>query len=254
MKSKERQKSIEKIRYDERALAIAQNTSYSPLGNGSDSVTPLLRAPYIKYEKELAHILPQCNSTLELCAGMGEHTKVLLDHGKYVVATDISSVSLDVLRRRFHNAQKLEVITCDIEQLPFAPNSFDLVVCAGGLSYGDNRVVMTEILRVLRPGGRFICVDSLANNPLYQLNRIIHVLRGKRTRCTLKQMPSLDLISLYRTTFCKVECTFYGCFSWILLPISSLIGADHSLKISNALDNLCNIKRLAFKFVMTAQK
>jgi ubiquinone/menaquinone biosynthesis C-methylase UbiE len=52
-----------------------------------------------------------------------------------------------------------------MEKLPFADQSFDIIVSAGSLSYGDNDIVMNEIYRVLKLQGVFIAIDSLNNNP-----------------------------------------------------------------------------------------
>jgi ubiquinone/menaquinone biosynthesis C-methylase UbiE len=51
-----------------------------------------------------------------------------------------------------------------MEKLPFANQSFDIIVSAGSLSYGDNDIVMNEIYRVLKLQGVFIAIDSLNNN------------------------------------------------------------------------------------------
>ena len=59
-----------------------------------------------------------------------------------------------------------------MESLPFKDKSFDIVACAGGLSYGDNKKVANEIYRVLKDNGSFICIDSLNENPFYKFNDI----------------------------------------------------------------------------------
>ena len=69
-----------------------------------------------------------------------------------------------------------------MELLPFDNEIFDIVACAGGLSYGDNKLVLNEIYRVLKPKGMFICIDSLNENPIYKFNRYLHYLRGNRTK------------------------------------------------------------------------
>lgn len=50
---------------------------------------------------------------------------------------------------------QLRTMTADVESLPFADASFDLVVCFTGLHcFPDPRRAVTEMTRVLRPGGR----------------------------------------------------------------------------------------------------
>ena len=46
------------------------------------------------------------------------------------------------------------------------------------LSYGDNDLVLKNVYQKLKPGGYFVCVDSLDNNIIYRINRYLHYLRG----------------------------------------------------------------------------
>jgi SAM-dependent methyltransferase len=41
------------------------------------------------------------------------------------------------------------------EELPFADRSFEVVICRVALPYMDNHRALSEIARVLRPGGKF---------------------------------------------------------------------------------------------------
>ena len=115
--------------------------------------------------------------------------------------SDISVQSLLALRRRYESSLEISVIAADMEKLPFADVSFDAVIGAGSLSYGNSETVLSEIYRVLRPGGVFVCIDSLNNNPIYRFNRWIHFIRGNRSRSTLLRMPTLRSISAYADTF-----------------------------------------------------
>ena len=97
---------------------------------------------------------------------------------------NISSISLKVLEKNLLKFSKagLQTVVADMEQLPFENESFNVVTCAGSLSYGDAEKVDSEIRRVIKPSGFFICVDSLNNNPVYRLNRFIHDLKKERTK------------------------------------------------------------------------
>ena len=88
-----------------------------------------------------------------------------------------------------------------MEILPFDNETFDIIACAGGLSYGNNKLVLNEIHRVLKQNGTFICIDSLNENPIYKLNRYVHYLRGNRTKSTLKRMPDRKLLEDYKSKF-----------------------------------------------------
>jgi ubiquinone/menaquinone biosynthesis C-methylase UbiE len=248
-------KEIERQRYDCRAMLTSQSLeTIFTTSIGSASVPLTLRQPYIEYEKLLSTYLSPTDAVLELCAGMGEFSSFLVSKSFHFIASDISPSSLSVLRSRFPTAQHMDTVVCDIEQLPFSSQSFELIACAGGLSYGDNLVVLSEIYRLLRPGGYFVCVDSLNHNPIYRINRLLHCLRGRRTLSTLNRMPTIKLLQAYEKTFDNLQIQFYGAFSWLLVPLSKVIGQSAAFRLSNALDCWFKIKSSAFKFVLIAQK
>ena len=132
--------------------------------------------------------------------------------------------------------------------------SFDVVVSAGSLSYGDNQKVCFEIFRVLRDGGSFVCVDSLNHNPIYRVNRFVHYLTGKRSRSTLLRMPTIALIDKYRALYGDVSVSFYGSIAWCFPILSLLVSNRNAARFSNWIDNVLSINRSAFKFVMLAKK
>lgn len=65
-------------------------------------------------------------------------------------------------------ADRVELRTGDITQLPFADNTFDLVVSSLAVhnisSAAGRRAAIDEAVRVLRPGGRLAIADPLATN------------------------------------------------------------------------------------------
>ena len=141
-----------------------------------------------------------------------------------------------------------------MEQLPFENQSFDVVTSAGSLSYGEAQKVDQEILRVLKPTGFFICVDSLNNNPIYKLNRYIHYLKGDRTKMTLQNMPSLKRISSISKKYKEIEVKYFGSISF-LMPLLSKFLTDNTVDdLSKNIDKIIKVRKSAFKFVMVVKK
>ena len=69
----------------------------------------------------------------------------------------------------------IDLREADAHDLPFTEASFDTVVCTYAMcSVRDEVRVITEMKRVLRPGGRLILVDHIRSSvkPLYWLQRI----------------------------------------------------------------------------------
>ena len=246
-------KIIEKERYDSRAkLFIKQFRDYK---FGSLSVPITLRSPYLLYEKKIKELVKSEFKVLEIGSGTGTHTLSLINTGANITATDISLESLKLLKLKIKNYDnsKLKTKIADIESLPFKNESFDIVANAGSLSYGNYKKVDKEIRRVLKPNGLFICIDSLNNNPIYKLNRYIHYLKGFRSKMTLQNMPTMKRLEDLNINYSRFEIEYFGSISFLMPIFSKIIGGKQSLKISDKIDNLFQIKKSAFKFVLVSK-
>lgn len=103
MSAKDEDKKIELDRYDLRA-AQALSQDHSELPPTGLSYLPLyLRTPYIFFDKLLIKKLKIGDRVLEIGAGSGQHTEVLVKSGADVTATDISPNSLKLLEQRIKN-------------------------------------------------------------------------------------------------------------------------------------------------------
>jgi demethylmenaquinone methyltransferase/2-methoxy-6-polyprenyl-1,4-benzoquinol methylase len=78
-----------------------------------------------------------------------------------VVLTDINEAMLRVGRDRLlDSGLVLPTAACDAERLPFADGAFDLVSVAFGLRNMTHKdAALTEMCRVLRPGGRLLVLE-----------------------------------------------------------------------------------------------
>jgi SAM-dependent methyltransferase len=249
-------KTAELERYEERARrALGGLTSVDPHQLGAAGIAAELRAPYNFYEQVISELVSSNHQVLELGAGSGWHTATLLQTGAQVTATDISPSALALLEKNVGAVAPGRLVTrvADIEALPFPSGSFDIVACAGSLSYGDPAVVDAEILRVLRPGGTFICVDSLNHNPVYRLNRWLNYKRGERTLSTLLRMPDERRIEAIRQHYTSVKVRYFGSITWAMPVLKRMLGTAGASNLSDKFDDLIGVKRSAFKFVLVAQ-
>ncbi len=91
---------------------------------------------------------------LEAMCGNGQTTEYLLSKGARVTGLDISTAEIDSFRVRFPNCAAMYG---SIFETGFADDSFDCVGIVGGLHHlhPDINKAITEIHRVLRPGGWF---------------------------------------------------------------------------------------------------
>ncbi len=101
---------------------------------------------------------------LDIAGGTGDLARAFAksagDTGR-VVLTDINEAMLRVGRDRLlDDGLVLPTTVCDAERLPFANNSFDLVSVAFGLRNMTHKdAALTEMCRVLRPGGRLLVLE-----------------------------------------------------------------------------------------------
>lgn len=249
-------KAEEFRRYEEGARQALDSAVPMELDElGASAVAPEFRAPYIYYEQRIHELVSPADRVLELGAGSGLHTAALLRTGARVTASDISPSALALLQRKLAGLAPERLITriADMEALPFESGSFDVVACAGSLSYGEPDLVDAEVRRVLRAGGTFVCVDSLNNNPVYRLNRWLHYTRGERTRSTLVRIPDASRIEAIGQHFQSVEVRYFGALTWTMPLLRRVLGSTRARRVSDAVDELINVKRSAFKFVLVAR-
>lgn len=99
------------------------------------------------------------NSVLEIAAGTGVVTRHLakaLAPSVTIVATDLNQPMLDQAKAS-GAVRPIEWRTADALQLPFADESFDVVVCQfAAMFFPDKPKAFSEVRRVLRPNGLFI--------------------------------------------------------------------------------------------------
>jgi ubiquinone/menaquinone biosynthesis C-methylase UbiE len=69
-------------------------------------------------------------------------------------------------------AMNVEFVEGEVERLPFADASFDVVISNGVIDLvPDKDAVFSEIARVLRPGGRMQVADVTIHNPVSEEGR-----------------------------------------------------------------------------------
>jgi SAM-dependent methyltransferase len=249
-------KLIERDRYDERAQSFlaAGKTAVGP--NGSSAVPLAIRRPYIVYEEYIRKCVHSGKTALDVCCGTGQFSLIAAEAGAEATASDIAKHNLVITQQRAQRSNcRLHTIMADAEHLPFPDGSFDLVTCAGSLSYLDPERFLSEVHRLLRPSGWFVCVDSLNHNPIYRLNRYIQYLRGRRTKATLVRMPTLATLARLQETFEACESSFHGSASFLAPLYKLFIGEERTAYLLDRFDlrtpTMC---RWAFKFVFRGRR
>jgi ubiquinone/menaquinone biosynthesis C-methylase UbiE len=102
------------------------------------------------------------NRVLEVSCGAGGGASYIVRtlHPASYTGLDLNPASIDLCRKR-HNLLGLDFVQGDAEDLPFADESFDVVInVEASHQYPHFPRFLAEVARVLRPGGYFLYADS----------------------------------------------------------------------------------------------
>ena len=91
---------------------------------------------------------------LDVATGTGNAAVPAAERGAHVIATDLTPEILDAGRARTDDRLGIQWVTADAEHLPFAAESFDLVMSSIGVMFAPHhQAAADELVRVCRPGG-----------------------------------------------------------------------------------------------------
>jgi ubiquinone/menaquinone biosynthesis C-methylase UbiE len=114
---------------------------------------------------------------LEVGAGMGTDHAQFAKHGAITTDYDLSSGHLAHAKRNFElRGLKGEFVHGDGETMPFDDATFDVVYSNGVIHHTPNTdLVIKEMRRVLKPGGRIIIMVYAENSLHYWRNLVIEI-------------------------------------------------------------------------------
>ena len=94
---------------------------------------------------------------LDIASGDGVLAELLAPHSRRYICVDTSARVVAAAAERLRRFANVEVREGDMHALPFADDSFDLVVLMHALTYAAKPAqAVAEAARVLRPGGRLL--------------------------------------------------------------------------------------------------
>jgi len=122
-----------------------------------------------------------------------------------LTGVDLSPAMLAVARSRARElGRDVDLREADAQALPFPDASFDSVVCTLSLcAVPDERTVIAEMRRVLRPGGRLLLLDHVGSNwwPIWAVQRLAETVtvRTAGEHLTRRPRPLVEAAGLVVT-------------------------------------------------------
>lgn len=121
----------------------------------------------IKWRNKVVDIIGKTNpkTVLDIATGTGDLainlTKTSADK---IIGLDISDGMLEVGRQKIAKSKlqnRIEMVLADSEKIPFEDNTFDAITVAFGVrNFEHLEKGLSEILRVLKPGGTFVVLET----------------------------------------------------------------------------------------------
>lgn len=184
---------------------------------GEDLYLPGLGAADYRSQAEARYrlepyILPFANfpdarekDVLEIGVGLGADHQRFAEAGARLTGIDLTRTAIDHTARRFAQlGLSSNLAVGDAENLPFPDGSFDIVYSWGVIHHSpDTPTAAREILRVLRPGGRFaVMVYHRASFVGYMLWMRYALLKGR---------PQTSLDQIYASYLESPGTKAYSC-------------------------------------------
>ena len=146
---------------------------------------------------------------LEIGCGMGTHAEMLVRNGARLTAIDQTTLAVESTRRRLELKQlDALVLQQDAEKLTLPDRSFDVVWTWGVIHHSSStEQCVSEISRVLRPGGRLVMMVYYRPSLVFYLHcgLIRGVLLGRLLRQSLHQIYVNATDGFYARVFSKSE-------------------------------------------------
>jgi demethylmenaquinone methyltransferase/2-methoxy-6-polyprenyl-1,4-benzoquinol methylase len=122
----------------------------------------------VKWRKKVVKLVSEINpdSILDIATGTGDLAIKFAEttNASKIVGLDLSEGMLSVAKKKALESQelkKIDFIQGDSEDLPFQDNCFDVISVSFGIRNFENlEKGLSEILRVLKPSGLFIILET----------------------------------------------------------------------------------------------
>jgi ubiquinone/menaquinone biosynthesis C-methylase UbiE len=131
---------------------------------------------YRKLARRLKEMRPGGGDMLEVAPGPGFLAVEMADGGGFrVTGLDVSKTFVELARKNAEEAGvTAEFVQGNAAEMPFADDSFDLLVCRAAFkNFSEPVKALQETHRVLRPGGLGLIIDLRRDVPMSVIRRYV---------------------------------------------------------------------------------
>ncbi|HLG20638.1 MAG TPA: class I SAM-dependent methyltransferase [Bdellovibrionota bacterium] len=175
------------------------------------------------------------------------------------IGLDISDVSVGNARKA---AEKLGVadrcifVQGDCENTGLPNGCADVILCSGMLHHLDLKHAFPELERVLGSGGRILCIEALAYNPIIKLYRLLTP--SMRTEWEKNHILSMRDVRFAGQFFNFGEVRYWHLLSIMAVPFRNFMGFKPMLSLLGQLDDVVlrvpGLRLLAWQFTFELLK
>lgn len=161
---------------------------------------------------------------LDIASGSGYGTKMLAQTAKYVYGVDVNEVAINYSKRHY-NAENIEYVVGDGEEIPLGDKSVDIVVTFETIEHiQDYQKFIKEIRRVLKDDG--IAIISTPNDAEFAEGNHFH----------LHEFEYDELTNLLKEEFSEIDSYFQATWKYVGIDRSDSI--NHEGYFNTAIQNL----------------
>ncbi len=159
---------------------------------------------------------------LDAGVGTGERTLALLEHSQpgEVIALDASEIMLAVAKSKIHDP-RVHFVQGDVRYLPFADNTFDIVVCTWVIEIMDDpRAVVQEFIRVIKPGS--MVLYAFCSLPEGTLGNTLKYVMAKASKASSEESQLTHLLPEDEQPFHRCEYSSLKQFAGGLTTVATV--------------------------------
>ena len=171
---------------------------------------------------------------LDYGCGWGDLSLRILENRGVVYGIDISEVYINQAKgccsSEGYDSSTFQFYVMDAHMVEFPKNYFDIIVGLGILHHLDMKAAFHEIRRVLKPGGRILFQEPLADNPLL---KVFRKLTPAARTTDEKPLTGKDITQFRNSPDWHSEISFCGLVEAPIAMLTSILipGYPHNLAL-----------------------